>query len=90
MRHPDYCISGVTSVWLSVLCSLEPFDLELVFPWHQQQFFRYEGPKPKLGFLCLRFVFQNDINRSISVAEERFNNLSLEERESSMKRLLLM
>ncbi|KAG0576343.1 hypothetical protein KC19_5G072900 [Ceratodon purpureus] len=35
MRHPDYCISGVTS---------------------------------------------NDINRSISVAEERFNSLSLEER----------
>lgn len=35
MRHPDYCISGVTS---------------------------------------------NDINRSISAAEERFNNLSLEER----------
>ena len=26
------------------------------------------------------FVFQNDINRSISAAEERFNNLSLEER----------
>ena len=25
-------------------------------------------------------MFQNDINRSISVAEERFNNLSLEER----------
>ena len=25
-------------------------------------------------------MFQNDINRSISVAEERFNSLSLEER----------